>query len=220
MSMQPLIALWEDSPAFRSALRSLLSLNVDGLEAVRQATQTDFRRSAQKLADEDAVGLSSEELPAAIAALETVYGIQAAVNGTPQQTVDVILGLIETPDGVGGGGIAEKAEALIRLFEQRPDFDKRERRESAQRLFFPVLETSSFGLDLRVVDFDGDNVLVPVVVARLSFDEAVQAGAAISFQFTDRSLIDLELEIQRIKQLIEEAQRRNQRDDVNGDDER
>ena len=85
-----------------------------------------------------------------------------------------------------------------RFFSDLPELDGEERRKAAIAVAPTVVDAHLYG-DLRVVHHGPveDWKLVPVVVARLEFDEPVAGQQALFIQLTEESLADLKREVER-----------------------
>lgn len=85
-----------------------------------------------------------------------------------------------------------------RFFSDLPELDGEERRRAAIAVAPTVVDAHLYG-DLRVVHHGPveDWKLVPVVVARLEFDEPVAGQQALFIQLTEESLADLKREVER-----------------------
>lgn len=85
-----------------------------------------------------------------------------------------------------------------RFFSELPKLEREERRNAAVAVAPTVVESQLY-CDLRVISHGAveDSKLVPVVVARLQFDEPVAGQQALFIQLTEDSLADLKREIDR-----------------------
>lgn len=83
-----------------------------------------------------------------------------------------------------------------RFFSELPKIEREERRNAAVAVAPTVVESQLY-CDLRVISHGAveDSKLVPVVVARLQFDEPVAGQQALFIQLTVDSLADLKREI-------------------------
>jgi hypothetical protein len=193
--------------SFRRAVRDLLSLSETQLQRLRELTLTGFTLEATpELAER--LGISVDSLGLSVAATEALYiesrsvGIDAVVRELER--------LIQTTEEFQEGGIEvqKKLQALADLLKPRPEYDEQARREAAEHAVFPVLEGSYFTVDLRLNRApDGGFDLVPVVIARLWFDEEVQGGDAISFQFPPGDLEVLSEQVASLEKTLESLRR-------------
>ena len=89
-------------------------------------------------------------------------------------------------------------EDFSQFFSDLPELDREEQRRAAIAIAPTVVDAHLYG-DLRVVHHGPveDWKLVPVVVARLEFDEPVAGQQALFIQLTEESLADLKREIER-----------------------
>jgi hypothetical protein len=63
-------------------------------------------------------------------------------------------------------------------------------------------------LDLRVADTGADKLqLVPVLLARLHFDESVQGGDVVTFQLGETDLQAIEEEVNRLRLVMARLRR-------------
>ena len=89
-------------------------------------------------------------------------------------------------------------EDFSRFFSELPELDREENRKAAIAVAPTVVDAHLYG-DLRVMHHGPveDWKLVPVVVARLGFDEPVAGQQALFIQLTEESLADLKREIEQ-----------------------
>ena len=84
-----------------------------------------------------------------------------------------------------------------RFFSPLPKLERTERRNAAVAVAPTVVESQLY-CDLRVIPHGSeDSKFVPVVVARLQFDEPVAGQQALFIQLTEGSLADLKREIEQ-----------------------
>ena len=94
-------------------------------------------------------------------------------------------------------------EGFSALFSPLPELDREDLRTRAIAIA-PTLATVSLSSDLRVVsDANVECGLVPVVLARLEFDEPVAGQHALFIQITEDSLGKLESEIKKAKEVLQ-----------------
>jgi hypothetical protein len=102
-----------------------------------------------------------------------------------------------------------KRQALRNLIDERPAYERRLERRAAQAAALPSLEEFSLFLDYRVLEGETEGSLkklVPVVLARLTFDEPLQGSDVVAFQISDEFLETMAEEIARIRSLLEKMQ--------------
>lgn len=94
-------------------------------------------------------------------------------------------------------------EHFSRFFSALPNLEREDLRIAAIAVA-PTLVESRLYSDLRVVSHGSvvDWELVPVVVARLGFDENVAGQQALFIQLTEESLADLKREIERAEHAL------------------
>ena len=89
------------------------------------------------------------------------------------------------------------------FFSPLPQMDKEDLRTRAIAMA-PTLASVTLSSDLRVVsDANVECGLVPVVLARLEFDEPVAGQHALFIQITEDSLGKLEREIKKAKEVLQ-----------------
>ena len=89
-------------------------------------------------------------------------------------------------------------EDFSRFFSELPELDREERRKATIAVGPTVVDAHLYS-DLRVMHHGPveDWKLVPVIVARLEFDESVAGQEALFIQLTEDSLADLKREIEQ-----------------------
>ena len=89
------------------------------------------------------------------------------------------------------------------FFSALPNLEREDLRSGAIAVA-PTLVDSRLYSDLRVVSHGSvvDWELVPVVVARLGFDENIAGQQALFIQLTEESLADLKREIERAEHVL------------------
>ena len=87
-----------------------------------------------------------------------------------------------------------------RFFSPLPKLEREERRNAAVAVAPTVVESQLY-CDLRVLSHGSveESKFVPVVVARLQFDESVAGQQALFVQLTEESLADLKREIEQVE---------------------
>ena len=91
-------------------------------------------------------------------------------------------------------------DVFSRFFSELPKLEREERRNAAVAVAPTVVESQLY-CDLRVLSHESaeDSKLVPVVFARLRFDEPVAGHQALFIQLTEESLADLKREIEQVE---------------------
>ena len=94
-------------------------------------------------------------------------------------------------------------EHFSQFFSALPNLEREDLRSAAIAVA-PTLVDSRLYSDLRVVSHGSvvDWELVPVVVARLGFDENIAGQQALFIQLTEESLADLKREIERAEHVL------------------
>jgi len=94
-------------------------------------------------------------------------------------------------------------EHFSQFFSALPNLEREDLRSAAIAVA-PTLVNSRLYSDLRVVSHGSvvDWELVPVVFARLGFDENVAGQQALFIQLTEESLADLKREIERAEHVL------------------
>jgi hypothetical protein len=100
-----------------------------------------------------------------------------------------------------------KRGSLRQLFSIDHPFALYLHRERAIRGAMPVLQRVLMECDMRVVSDSDDHVLgyVPVIIARLEFDEELAGQPSISFQVTEAGLDDLESLARALRDQVAQA---------------
>ncbi len=95
-------------------------------------------------------------------------------------------------------------EHFLRFFSPIPQFDPDDLRSTAIALA-PTLVDTRLYCDLRVI-YHAPGIdwgLVPVVVARLGFDEPVAGQQALFVQLTEESLAELKQQVERVEKTLQ-----------------
>lgn len=100
-------------------------------------------------------------------------------------------------------------EGFSRFFSELPKLDTEELQRGAIAVGPTVVDSRLYS-DLRVISHGPveDWKFVPVVVARLQFDESVAGQQALFIQLTEESLADLKREIERTEEALRGIGRR------------
>jgi hypothetical protein len=190
-------SLW-DAASFRSAVKDLLSLSASELEQLRTLTQAGF-----DIPPNQNFGLSQQRFALAIAAASALYTLQR------NETQDVVGELDElvarSPDEFGDTDFSSRWEALRRLIATRPEMEEKRQLRAIEHSMLPALEVFGLSLDVRVWEAaEGAELrLVPVILARLQFDEPVQSGDVVTFQLSPAELDSLQDELDNARRLLE-----------------
>lgn len=199
-----LTLVWIDD-SFRHAIHGLLSQDPDRLHRLRTLTETTMDVPQEHASEFD---LSIPEFELMTSALAYLYRLSREHPDGADQVLHELKLLVEsTPEEFSDVNFPTVQDELSTLLVPRPELDLQHQIEQLKRAVFPALERWGFSLDMRVsTDLRDDRLqLVPVLCARIAFDETIQAGDAISFQLSESQLQDLEEEISRIKSVIEQA---------------
>ncbi len=203
--------LWRDE-AFRSALADLLSLPPSLLTRLRQLTSGSFDLPSGTAAE---FQLDESRFNRALAAARTLYQT-AREEGDPEVAVVAELRRIASASTDPKAkelalSLDAKRDLLLELLAARPAYDRDQRRDLVQRLALPALEEVGFFVDLRTTRDPATNEvkLVPVVLARLGFDEPIQAGGgALSFQVPDSALAALRNQLDQLGKTLDDVRSR------------
>lgn len=194
-SLRPLIVI----RALRDGAAKFMSLPREAVDSLMTLVEEhgSFDIPASKVAEfESAYSLDGDGR----SILEAARIIRAAVRRIDQadernRTLTRLAELVNT-DAFG-------LEHFSALFSSQSQLDREELRTTAIRVA-PTLVGVSLYSDLRVVS-DPPNVdwgLVPVVVARLGFDEQVAGQQALFVQLTEESLAELKREIEKTQETL------------------
>jgi hypothetical protein len=191
----------------------------------RMLEQADFRSDFGSVLDSGAVGIAEELVQRAdYVRSSSIDDVLGAGRGDGVKTI-LALRLIALREGLSGG---EFASSLLEASRDYQDLDlasfeehlddwsnlldpddsdlARIRRLTVERSLLPVLESHELTIDVRVGSMVADESLdlVPVVVARLEFDEPVGAGGrATVFQMPIGALADLKSSIELVEGQLE-----------------
>lgn len=186
-------------PWFREGIRILFALTADQMSALFTDTNADFEARAD---GEAAIGLEPRDYRFALAALEYIYTKARDKGLTPQETAKTLIGVIGAESDEGEQQNETQLLAnLVNLFQPRPAFEF----QRAQSHIVKVLAAVSLALDLRAVETTPDQpaLFVPVILARLEFDE----GPPVVFQMTDSLYDELLDEISHYRELLAQTTR-------------
>jgi len=192
--------------SFRRTVAQLAQLSSEQLNQLRARTDGGFELDD---ADQVVPDVSPADSVQLVAALSELY--EPRLRGTtPDQVLDELQGLAkrESRDLPHDFSeiLARQRPALLTLLSPRPEYDRTNWREITQRSGLPALEDVSLFVDLRVTTLGGQgSQLVPVVVARLEFDEPISsAGLSIAFQVPDSALTVLREALERLQVAVDE----------------
>jgi len=191
--------VWSD-PVFRRAVRDLLSLDAAQQDRLLSLTEEGFRLEGSPA---ESFRMSSDQYIFMLGALRSLHSATVEF-GLAAVSADV-LELMEASRDEFSDVEAETARATLdKLLQPRPKLDEQLKRGRIQRATYPALVDASLMVDLRP-SFDGDEAkLVPVVSARLTFDEPIaSSGLVLSFQVPDEALAELRRELGGADELIE-----------------
>jgi len=192
------------SKPFLNLIRSLLSLSADELNKIAEAvtTKDGFRVSSSALAGlRGSLGKPAPDLLELLSVCGFLYDSALSEEVTDADLVRELLELgesleVEIPD--------DKVEALRSLFKPNPEYNRDRRRRSASEQAMPLLEQVSLHCDLRAVVAGPGRIegYVPVVIARLEFDEPIAGQGAIVVQISQVALARLETELAAMRDVL------------------
>ncbi len=209
--MSDVTRFWAD-PIFRRSVSLLVSLDKEHLAALTNLTRKGFTVSDSDL--EQQVGLKEPEATLVLAALRTIYRSRRESGFSGEQSLSEIESLFKS--AVDQLPVVEiddqEREELLKLFAPRPEFDRDNQRQAVQSAPLPVLEDSSFYVDLRAIEEDssqrGGIRFVPVVLARFFFDEPVP-GNLTAFQLTAEGLEELKKSVEKAGRLLKAVEKQS-----------
>lgn len=191
--------------SFRESLRALLTLTPEQLDRLAAAAETEngFEPTDQLIRDlHDALGISEKDIGTVLTVCSFFHeGLRQAENGE-----GLVRQLGEIATELGITDLPSKQDALKRLFRPNEAYDRRTIRRRTAESVLPVLETVWLYCDLRAVGAEPTAEApryVPVIMARLKFDETMAGQEAIFFQMTEETLERLASDVQRTRELIE-----------------
>ncbi|AWB85504.1 hypothetical protein [Mycetocola zhujimingii] len=177
--------------SFRGAVQSLIEVDPDRDVELRTTLGVDAVTIDQNPGD--------PEWESATRALSLIYET-ASREGVADVIADVRKAMPTIDD--------DEAERLVQLIA--PDELVTERIEGSRQRdsFLPILSVARFSLDLRFIDVAGGKKLVPVVTARLQFDEHVGGSDATVFQIPVSAIPGLAKELTELAETIPELDNR------------
>jgi hypothetical protein len=191
--------------SFRESLRALLTLTPEQLDRLAAAGETEngFEPTDQLIrALHDALGISEKDIGTVLAVCSFLHeGLRQAENGE-----GLVRQFAEIAPELGIPNFDPKRDALKRLFRPNEAYSRRIIRRRTAEAALPVLETVWLYCDLRAVAAEPTAEApryVPVIMARLKFDETMAGQEAIFFQMTEEALDRLASDVQRTRELIE-----------------
>jgi hypothetical protein len=191
--------------SFRESLRALLALTPEQLDRFAAAGQTEngFEPTDQLIrALHQALGISEKDIGSALTICSFLYdGLRDARNAE-----GLVRELGEIATELGITDVPSKEDALNRLFRRNEAYDRRTMRRRTAEAALPVLESVWLYCDLRAVPSEPQAEApryVPVITARLKFDETIAGQDGIFFQMTEEALDRLASDVQRTRELIE-----------------
>ncbi|MXX93031.1 MAG: hypothetical protein F4Y63_06215 [Chloroflexi bacterium] len=189
---------WIDNPEFRADVVKFLSLSqdaVDKLVALIEKHAT-FDVPASEIAEfKNACGLDGNGRGILAAARLIRSSVRRIDQDERRESLINFAALVGVESFV--------PEYFSAFFSALPELDNEELRTSAIAIA-PTLADISLNSDLRVVsDPKVECRLVPVVFARLEFDEPVAGQRALFIQITEDSLEELEQEIKKTKEILQ-----------------
>ena len=204
--MSEVARFWDD-PIFRRSVKKLVSLESEQLAALTDLTSKGFAVPSSNI---EALGLKDSEATLVLAALRTIYRSGQDSGYSGEQSLSEIEWLLETPTDQPSVEITDNnRKGLVELFAPRPGLEHDRQRQLVQAGALPVLDDSWFFVDLRALeDQEGTVRFVPVVLARLFFDEPI-AGGVIAFQLTAEGLRELKERVERAGDLLKAVEKQS-----------
>ena len=191
--------------SFRESLRALLTLTPEQLRGVAAAAETEsgFEPTDQIIRGlHEALGISEKDIGNALAVCSFLYdGLREA-----EDPEGLVRELGDIAPGLGIADLPSKRDALRHVFRRNEAYDRRTIRRRTAESVLPVLESVWLCCDLRAVPSEPTAHApryVPVIMARLGFDEPIAGQEAIFFQMTEEALAKLTSDVQRTREFIE-----------------
>lgn len=203
------LPLLVDRPGFTEALSKALRLSPEAIEWV-----VSYGRS-HDVRTEDVPETFQAEAPAIIQAAAVLSALRHASRQDDMGGAEVVATLrsfIENEDV--RSMLDERSHEFIAAIDD-PVANRSDERRSAERAILPNLEFVQSSVDLRLVREptpEDRDVLAPMSLVRLEFDEVVQAGSAVIFQLSEASLEMLEDALEELRGALNAAR------EVFGDD--
>lgn len=193
--------------SFRASIRQLLGLTAEQLGQVRDAVEAEKTIS---VTDSLIVRVGQAWELSEIEAMKTlsISSFLYEHVATEEDTEALVSDLREVATGLDIGDFPSKEEALKRLFSPIPAYDRQVVRSRTIESPMPVLDSWSLYCDLRVVPKEGGTELmgyVPVIVARLRFDEPIAGQDGMFFQITEETLKRFLADVERIGGILEQV---------------
>jgi hypothetical protein len=191
--------------SFRDSLRSLLMLTPEQVHELRRAAETEngFEPTDELIRGlHERLQISEKDSATALSVCYFLY--ERLEAGRDAGALVGELGEIASELGIDD--FPRKAEALRRLFSPNEAYDRPTIRRRTAESVLPVLESVWLYCDLRAVAGEAATEApryVPVIVARLRFDEPIAGQEAICFQMTEETLSRLASDVQRTRELTE-----------------
>ena len=189
---------WIDDPEFRADAVKFLSLSQDAVDKLVALVEkhVTFDVPASEIAEfESACGLDRNGRGILAVAQLIRSSVRRIDQDERRETLIDFAALMGVESFV--------PEHFSALFSSLPELDKEELRTNAITIA-PNLVGANLYSDLRVVsDSDVEYMLVPVVFARLVFDEPIAGQRALFIQITEDSLAELEQEIKKTKEILQ-----------------
>lgn len=181
--------LW-NVESFRSALRMLLTAPADVLEEL--AALEDLELAPERVPPDTA----ASDWRRALAALKTLYRI-AREEGQDAVVADVASSLRSSPDA---DAAPPRLDMLPRLIAPRTAFERRQAYLTARTMALPQVTDVRVTVDFHLVDVpltsdSSSPELVPVLSARLDFDEHIFGSDSLTVALTEDSFRKLRAQI-------------------------
>jgi hypothetical protein len=195
-----LASLWALSD-FRQSIGAVVALEAETHLLLRRLTDADFAVS-----DAAALDVDPTELANVLAASRELY--DSTLDGAAAEDVLDELTQLAAINGADlppnfQDQLAARRSSLLVLLSPRDEYNRRQWRETVQRSGQAALDGVSLFVDLRPTTISGSSRLVPVILARLEFDEPIQTlSRAVVFQVSDSGLKELRAAMERLDQAL------------------
>lgn len=175
-------------PAFRQALSSLAE-ELHKTEPSALRTKLSVERVPQNINPDAVEGQKFIEAARAFGTLTDV--------GRREDHDKMVSDLLPHMPGVD-------SRSLLTLLEEGPEELERAQGRRLRDSINPILTTTKYAVDLRLVKPNDETQLAPVVMARFSFDEPITGSDSITFQMSAEALPVLISELQDLQHQVAE----------------
>jgi hypothetical protein len=205
--MEVLETYWSDA-SFRASAGNLLSLTPAQMETLRQLTDKSFEVSSDAAKQFD---LNPTDFRFALIFLRALY-VGAREEGEAailDQLGRLAASRTDSEARALANNLESKRKEFSALLELRPQVELNTRRAAVQRYGMAALQDVNFFVDLRIAEDGTDWKVVPVVLARLNFDEPIQPGSnSVTFQIPDAVLATLRQQLEGAQKTADDARKR------------